>query len=372
MLIRFLAYTILCLVSLSCSDEIDSRGELDTYIQDEMEEQEIAGLSVLLFDDRAVVHENSFGYADPDQDTLITSKHLFLLASVSKMVTATALLQLFEEGKFDLDDPINDYLDFEINSPHDTTSISFRMLLTHTSAIADSDVMDNFYFYSGDSPLTLDFIMRNYFTPNGEFYDAAENFYDFQPSTQYEYSNMGAALIGYLVERISGQDFRKYCEKRIFRPLLMNHTYWSLNEILEEKLPLAYPLEPTDQGFSTIGHYTFADYPNGGLRSNPRDLFAFVSTLVNDGSYFGIGILDSTTVAEMHTIQNPRLNEELGLHVYIMNENHQLWGHDGGEQGASTIVGYNKDTKKGVILLANSEADLDAILEACYELALKI
>ena len=122
---------------------------------------------------------------------------------------------------FALNDTVNEYLPFNINHPdYPEVPITFKMLLSHTSGIKDNW---NFMpFYDGDSPLELSYYLNQYLTPGGEFYDNDLNFTDYIPGTSFSYSNIGAALIGLLVEEISGQPFNEYSTENIFEPLEMD------------------------------------------------------------------------------------------------------------------------------------------------------
>ena len=135
------------------------------------------------------MQEDYFGTSQVQQNVALADDHLFLLASISKVVTATALLQLYEDGLFDLDDKINDHLSFNVSIPNHSTDITFRMLLTHTSGIADGSALDGQYYYGEDSPIVLGDFLENYLSPNGNLYNANENFHDFAPGSQHEYSN---------------------------------------------------------------------------------------------------------------------------------------------------------------------------------------
>ena len=292
------------------------------------------------------------------------------MASVSKVVTATALLKLYDDGLFSLDDNINDYLSFEVNTPNYSTNITFKMLLTHTSGIADGSALDNQYYYGEDPQISLAFFVENYLVPGGIFYNASENFYDFEPGTQYEYSNEGNALIGLLVEQISGMDFNTYCKQNIFNPLNMNNTFWRLGEISQ---PIVKPYNYTNGQFEPIQHYTFSDYPNGGLRSTGIDLHKFLSAFVQNGISNNYQLLNTNTINSMATSQISSLDNEVGLHLFLLNTENNLWGHDGGEQGVSTIMAFNPETKVGAIILTNQgEVDLDEILIETYKFGLRL
>lgn len=344
--------------------------KFEAYIQDEMDFQKIPAISVLVFKENDILYENYFGKAQLQQNVPLENDHLFLLASISKVVTATALLQLNEDKLLSLDDNINDYLPFKVSIPNQAADITFRMLLTHTSGIADGSALDDQYYYGEDSPVELNFFLENYLVPNGGFYNASENFYNFSPGTDYEYSNIGNALIGLLVEHISGMSFNAYCRQNIFSPLGMNETYWRLDEISQT---IVQPYNFIKGQFETIQHYTFTDYPNGGLRSTGRDMFKFLRAFVNNGKSNNHQLLNTNTINSMISPQIPALDNEVGLHLFLMNSENGLWGHDGGEQGVATIMAFNPSTKIGAIILTNQgEVDLDEILVEAYKLGLSL
>lgn len=360
----------------SCGDnniEIHDEEEFRGFIQEEMDFQDIPAMSVLIFRGNEILYEQYQGQSNVQQNTSLTPDDLFLLASVSKVVTATALLQLFDDGEFELDDRINDYLPFEVSVPDQTTPITFRMLLTHTSGIADGPALDDQYYYGQDSPTALDYFLSNYLVPGGEFYDATDNFYDFEPGTQYEYSNEGSALIAVLVEAITNQDFVAYCHENIFTPLGMSRTFWRLEEAFQSDATIVQPYELDGRQLDPIEHYTFTDYPNGGLRSTGKDLFQFLSAFVQAGKTDGIQLLEASTVDAMLTPQIPNIDDEVGLHLFQLDASNNLWGHDGGEQGVATIMAFNPDTKVGAIILSNQgAADLEDILVEAYQLGLML
>ncbi|MEM1328257.1 MAG: serine hydrolase domain-containing protein [Bacteroidota bacterium] len=376
MKINFIKLLVILTFSLvqSCSNgddfAIDNAAEFEEYLADEMDFQNIPAMSVLIFDESQILLESNLGQSNIQDNNALQPDHLFLLASISKAITATALLQLSEDNLFSLDDSINDYLPFDVNIPNHSANITFKMLLTHTSAIADGNALDDQYYYGEDSPVELGSFMESYFIPGGNFYDASDNFYDFEPGTDYEYSNTGNALIGLLVEEISGMNFNAYCKQHIFNPLDMTQTYWRLDEINQT---IVQPYDYINGDYEEIQHYTFTDYPNGGLRSTSRDLYKFLTAFVNDGLANNYQLLSSKTINEMITPQIPNLDNEVGLHLFNLNNENQLWGHDGGEQGVATIMAFNPSTKVGAIILTNQgDSDLDEILVEAYNLGLNL
>lgn len=351
---------------------VADKNELDQYYQAKLTSEKMPALSVLVFRKNQIIYEKQFGKSHIQQDIDLQQDHLFLLASVSKLVTATALLQLYEQGKFALDDPINDHLPFTVTVPNFATPITFRMLLAHTSAIADGSAVDDQYYQGTDSPVALDFFLRNYLVPGGNFYNATENFHSFEPGTDTEYSNEGSALIAVLVEQISKKSFNDYCKENIFQPLGMSHTFWRLDEIAAANLRIVQPYEYQGGAHHVIEHYTFTDYPNGGLRSTARDMFSFLRALAMDGISNDHRLLKKDTVLKMRTPQIPALDPDTGLHMFRMNAANNLWGHNGGESGVSTLVAFNPTTQTGAILLTSIEdIALDPLLSKAYTVGLR-
>lgn len=342
--------------------------DLEIQIQETMERDKIAAFSILIFNKNQIKYESYFGMADINQNISLEQQHLFLLASVSKTITATALLQLYEQGEFQLEDPINDYLPFAVNVSNQSTKITFKMLLTHTSGIQDGDALDDQYYYGQDSPTDLGEFLEDYLVPSRQYYNAADNFATFEPGTAYEYSNIGNALIAVLVEEITNLGFNDYCKQNIFAPLGMTNTFWRLDEITQQ---IVQPYEYVNGQQEEIGHYTFTDYPNGGLRSNARDMFKFTSALAQKGRYNNHQLLQANTVEAMLTPQIPSIDSKVGLHLFKFDEANTLWGHDGGENGVSTVMAFNPSTQVGVLIFTNSgDTDWDQLLVDAYKLGL--
>lgn len=341
--------------------------ELVEEVEEEMEAQHISGLSFILTKGDKIIAEKYLGQADRRLNKAVDAHTKFLLASISKTVTATALMQLYEQDSFDLDDSINGYLNFVVQAPNTTTPITFRMLLQHTAGIADGPALDNEYFWGQDSPNDLGTFLSQYFTPGTATYNATANFTGEEPGAVHEYSNVGAALVGHLVEVISGVDFDTYCQNNLFQPLCMNASSWRLNGL--DTSTIAQPYDFENGAYQAIGHYTFTDYPNGGLRSTTKDLARFMVAYQQGGQFNGQSILKASTIALMHTEALVDQENGVGLHWFTYDRgDRNLWGHDGGEQGTTTMMGFNKSTGIGIIILCNAtDAELDELTYQLYD-----
>jgi CubicO group peptidase (beta-lactamase class C family) len=156
-------------------------------------------------------------------------------------------MQLWEQGLFELDDDINGYLppELQVHNPYyPSDSITFRMLLTHTSSINDNwSILNTLVSWGSDSPIPLDTFLVNYLVPGGYYYSAL-NYNNQQPGTEWDYSNAAITLVGYLVEvlsdTITGITFSQHCQDSIFTPLNMHETSWFLSDLNINNLAVPY------------------------------------------------------------------------------------------------------------------------------------
>jgi CubicO group peptidase (beta-lactamase class C family) len=321
-----------------------------------MNQNRIPGVSACVVRDSVIEWAGSYGYANFATSQAVTDSTLFMLASVSKTFTGLALLQLWEAGRFDLDDDINDYMPIQIVNPHFPESpITFRMLLTHTSSLDDNwNVMYSTYV-PGDTPIPLADYVAAYLLPGGEYYDADLNFHQYTPGAAWDYCNHGFVLIGYLVQVISGLPFAQYCQDSIFAPLSMDKTSWFLAGL--DTNQVAMPYHYNGSAYVPYGHFGYADYPAGTLRSSAPQLARHLMVHLNHGLVDGIRVMDSATADAIPTPQCPTLNSGQGLTWYRSSiAGFQVWEHGGGDQGVSTRVGFCPANGTGVVVLTNGES----------------
>lgn len=222
---RFLFTVLLSAPVLGLCQNPNPNTALDAFILEEMQEENIPGMATVIVKGGEIVWRKGYGLADVAGNVPVTDSTIFALASISKLFTGTALMQLAEDGQIDLDGPINAHMPFDVVNPnHPGTAITFRMLMTHTSSIQDNyGVMDN-YYSEGDPTIPLAELMERYFSPSGADYDAQNNFLTSAPGAALEYSNIATALAGYLVERVAQTPFDVYCNQNIFDRLCINST----------------------------------------------------------------------------------------------------------------------------------------------------
>jgi CubicO group peptidase (beta-lactamase class C family) len=319
-------------------------------LERERQELRVPGLSAALVAHEALAATVVAGLADTDRGTPVTPQTAFTWASVSKTVTATALMQLHERGLFALDDDVGEYLPFPVRIPaFPDRRVTFRQLLVHTSAIRDSSIYDSLYVV-GDSPIPLGEFLADYLVPGGRYYDRKRNFRSRCPGTVSEYSNIGAGVLGYLVEVLSGERFDRYAADHIFAPLGMANTSFTLTG-----LDLDLVARPGGNG----PLQSFPTYPDGTLRSPPAELAKFLVAYLRGGSYEGRHILRPATVDAMLCKQTP-LDPDQGLIWYRQKFGKRLWGHVGDDPGISANMFLHRKSRTGVLLAANGRWKKDA------------
>jgi CubicO group peptidase (beta-lactamase class C family) len=364
----------------SLSSDTAPPGTCKTDLTRQLRALDVPGLAAAIVKNGRIVCTAAAGLADIEQNRPVTPNTLFLIASVSKTITATAVMQLYDERKLQLDDDINRYLPFKVRIPASPSApITFRQLLNHTSSIKDNTTYINcpgtcaygskispFVTRGKDSPISLADLTRGYLTPDGAYYDQVKNFEPKPPGAKAEYSNMGIVLAGYLVEVISGMPFDEYCAVNIFAPLGMGKTSWRLGGI--DRSLLAEPYDKTSSGYVPYGQYGEPDYPDGMLRTSAVELSSFIITYMQGGRYRGQRILKARTVKEMLRTQTP-LDPSQGLAWSSQTINGRtVWGHDGDDNGAGTKMWLDRDRRTGVILMTNGiwKDDGNTLLAALF------
>ncbi|MBK9504058.1 MAG: serine hydrolase [Bacteroidetes bacterium] len=327
---------------------------LDIFITDQMENKHIPGVSAVIIKDEKLAWVGNYGVANLSTGQPVDTNTLFMLASISKTITATAIMQLYEDGYFELADDINLHLPFEIYHPsYPDSTITMLQLLTHSAAMRDNwDILDTVYV-AGDSPLPLGDFMQGYFEVGGPYYYAEDNFYTYAPGADYNYCNEGIALLGYMVEVFTGQPFNSYCNEHIFEPLCMTNTGWFLSE-LDTNL-IAHPYDYISGSYYDYGLYGYPDYPDGQLRTTSLSLAKFLWMNMFDGNFNGVQILEPETINLIRSSQIPFIDPTQGLVWYSYEDGGTWWGHSGGDSGVSTDMYFNDDTQTGIIVLANSD-----------------
>lgn len=331
--------------------------EVDDAVLAQMDQDHVVGLSACIIEGDEIVWCQGYGWAHIDDQRAVTPDTPFLLASVSKGVTATAVMQGVEKGLYDLDDDIDATLPFAVDHPRSDAPLTRRQLLAHIAGVDDNwGVMNASYTDYADSPIALGDFLEDYLVVGGSHYDADDNFVGNGPGRTMEYSNIGAALAGYSLEAASDVSFSAWCDEEVFAPLGMEDTAWFLAE--HDQGELAVPYEWLRGDYDEVGHYGFPDYPSGQLRSSAVDMARFIRATMQGGQVGDTQILSAESVAEMITVVDADLDRDQGLGWYRWRfDGEMVWGHNGGEWGASAEVLWWPDRDRGVVVLMNSEGE---------------
>lgn len=318
---------------------------LNEAINAEMILDNIPSIAAGIVKEDKLVWQNYYGFSNIASQTTPTSESIYVLASVSKTITATAAMQLYEQGKINLDEDINNYLPFEVRNPNfPEVPLTTRMLLTHRTGLAWPNSEDpNFYntFRNVDIP-ALGRWLENYITPTGINY-VAEIWKNVRPGNTVGYSNIGGALLGYVVEAVSGVTFAEYCKVNIFDPLEMVNTSFRLSDLDQSKLATLY------SGGTVNGQYQVFFYPSTTAKSTVADLSHYLIAYINGGIYKSKRILDESTINEMLSL---RISGS-GIGFIWWSQGNNWMGHTGGFVGVSSSIDIHRAKKLGVIILCN-------------------
>jgi len=335
-----------------------------------MEIAKLPSLSACIIHNDQVIWSKGYGYYDLENQKEPTSDTIYVIASITKTIVGTALMQLYEQGYFSLDDDVDTYLSFPLRNPHfPDEPITFRMLLSHTASL-NTNTRNEYYWvnFSGDPPFSFfpEPYLEEFLVPGGKYYHEDVWSDTYKPGEHAMYANIGFDLISYLIEILSEESFLLYCQQHIFEPLNMHNTSFNLSTLNIDNVAIPYQYSlgkyyqinelPSQFGDITPSepYWRLRCYPAGGLYTTVNDLSHFLIAHMNDGIYQNTRILEKETVDLMHTIQPDNaiqyglawMNHPIGLKYTAM-------GHGGDIMGVDTWMLYMPSEDIGIIYFAN-------------------
>lgn len=323
-------------------------GEMEQFLQpifqQQMKQLHIPGAVFVFVKNGQVFFKKGYGYADLENEIAVDpDRTLFRVASVSKVLTITAVMQLFEQGLLSLDDDVNRYLKrFKIPATF-PQPITVENLLTHTAGFDDIRI--------GLATLREEDLL-----PLGEFLARNLPARVMPPRQEYSYSRYGIALAGYLVEVISGLPFEEYVEQNILRPLDMTHSSFLRLESLAQDLAKGYTFR--DGEYSPVPYYYFNTGPEAGFSACAGDMAKFMLAHLWRGRYHGVRILADTTARQMHQ-QNFRHHPKLPGLAYgfyeRMENGHRAIQHGGHIPGFVSRILLLPDLDMGFFISCNHD-----------------
>jgi CubicO group peptidase (beta-lactamase class C family) len=324
------------------------------FIEDAVATGWTPGASVLVAKNGVIVAERAYGLADLETRRPFRTDTICYIASISKPITAAAVMILVDEGKLGLGDPVERYIpafrNQKLKGSDGRRPFTVRQLLTHTSGL------------QVDSPLRTKPLKEWLSLKLSDTVEAAATTeLEFEPGSKSQYSNIGFATLGRIIEVVSGQPFETFVTERLFKPLGMGSSFYNVPRGLAPRVATLYTLqegklEPWwkhDPDFQIVN-----TMPNGGVFTTLSDLAIFAQMFLNSGVYNGQQSLSPATVRMMISDQTPKLPERWGLGwalgsgrrdsgASIYSES--VFSHPGG--GRYFIWGDPEENLLGVVLL---------------------
>jgi len=336
------------------TDPAELEAFLDELMAEQMEELHIAGAAISVVKDGELFFAKGYGYADLENGTPVDPERtVFRTGSTVKILTWTAVMQLVEQGKLDLDADVNTYLDFQIPNTY-PEPITLKDLMTHTSGFEYS--VFEFKTYDADELI-----------PAGEWLASHIPGRVRPPGDVAGYSNYNADLAGYIVARVSGMPYEQYIQENILDPLGMEHTTVQspLPPDLRQSLSKEYWYRDGTLQADPYYHAQAAIMPGAGLATSATDMAHFMIAHLQDGRYGDTRILEETTAQQMHRetlfTNDPRV---LGVNygfLDITDSGQFTIGHSGGADPMFSTLFLLPDQNLGVYVSWNSGGSQELI-----------
>ncbi len=333
----------------------DTLKALDERVIEFMNKYALSGLGIGVVQDGKLIYAKGFGTAEASTGRPVTPQTNFRIASISKTFTAIAVMQLWEQGKFKLDDPVNKYLKSYkvLHRDPNAPAVTIRHLLTHTSGIGEmrdmKDLLQGMLMGEREEKK-----LKERVPPLAEYYNGVLA-PDVYPEKKWAYANNAYATLGQLIEDLSGMPFRDYMVQHVFDVLGMPHSDFTLTERVSEQLAQGYTMKKGK--LSIVDYVEFPGHAAGTAMSSVDEMGRYLAALMNGGTNeFGTVIQPDTLKKMMtpHYQQHPNLGA-MGLGFFLENlDGHQAAWHGGALEGFNSALWVAPDDKLGVFMSANS------------------
>jgi CubicO group peptidase (beta-lactamase class C family)/D-alanyl-D-alanine dipeptidase len=332
---------------------------LRPFIEREMAEKGLPGLSIAIVDRQQTVWAQGFGFADPLTKEPATAETVYRIGSVSKLFTDIGVMQLVERGELNLDAPVTNYLpDFQPHNPFGTP-ITLRQLMSHRSGLLREPPVGN-YFETTQPTLTATLHSLN------------ETQLVYAPNTHTKYSNAAIAAVGYVLESHSHQPFAQYLKTSVLDPMGLRHSSFDPEPQITQNLAKAEMWTYDGTKFQAPT-FQLGMAPAGSMYSTVTDLGRFISVLLAQGKTESGAILKPATLEEMWSPQFPNPGGRVfGLGFIVRSlDGHRLVGHGGAIYGFATTVDLLPDDNVGVVVVGSKDA-VNAVTERIGEETLRL
>ncbi|MGH0924394.1 serine hydrolase [Bacillus pacificus] len=318
-------------------------------IPEKMKKEGAAGVALVVVKDNQILLQKGFGFSDKEKNTSIDPKKtVFRLASISKVFTASAVMQLVEQGKIDLNKDIVNYMGGLKYQNNMSEPVTMEHLLTHTTGFDYVDPRpEDIHYQDNDYTMLKDYVEGNMPTVVRK------------PGDTYTYDNFASMLQGYIVQNLTNTPFYKYMAKNIFYPLEMHNSSFVMTNFIKEKLATGY-----DAKGNAIPYYQTrpTDMPQGSMFSTGSDVANFMIAQLNDGKFKDNQILQKETVEDMQKTKfalHPKYpNMTYGFEFFSpQSHNGQyVFGKGGNIPGFSSLMWLIPEHKIGVFVVTNKDS----------------
>lgn len=328
---------------------------VERLVAHEIATKRIPAMSVALVDDRKVVWAAGFGWADPRRRIPATASTVYRAGSVTKLVTSLAVLRLVEDEALDLDAPITDYLP-DFTPPHaDTTAITLRLLLAHFAGLVREPAAGGYFDTS--APTLAATVATLVGTP-----------LVYPPGVRFKYSNAGFAVIGAVLERVTGEPFADYMRRKVLRPLGAQHSDFARTPAVASRLAVG-EIWTLDGRRWPAPAFEFGMAPAIGLYASVEDMARVVHALLEPGERDSAAggpeqLLGRAMLERMWSPQltSPRARGGMGLGVFVGSlDGMRRVGHDGAVYGYAMQVSVLPDERLGLVVATSLEGSSAAI-----------
>ncbi len=327
--------------------------ELEPEIQRALLAGNIPSASIALIAGDRVIWTGAYGYSNLWARTPATPNTVYLIGSTFKAMSTIALLQQMEQGKFKLDDRVNDYLtDFKIQGEDAQHPVTFRHLLTHTSGLSGGD-FGPLSVWGDTAPPPLEEYLR-------KSLKVAK-----PPLTSVVYSNLAYTLVAYLVQKFSGVPYKQYIQEHVFTPLEMTSTAFEPRPDMEERLSIPYTVDEKTGGQVAAVRLKASVWPAGLVYGTVLNQANWLITNLNGGVFKEKRIISEQTLEQMFTRQYDQFKGGIegiwgndtagfGLTWWVqVRDGERYIAHSGSVPGYTAFLLGNRDRKLGFAILTN-------------------
>jgi len=314
------------------------RARIDSLVSAEVSGTPVAGLAVAVVKGRDTIALKGWGFADLENDVRATPAHVFRIGSVTKQFTSAAIMQLVEKGKVSLDDTLGAMLS---NVPVAWRKVTLRQLLNHTSGIPSYTDLGPSWARRWREDMTPDTIVGL----------VARDTMNFAAGSRWRYNNTGYVLLGMIIEKASGQQYERYLQDQIFKPLGLNETSYCPTRPIVKNRAQGYDYVRTRREFVNAEYLSMTQpHAAGALCSSARDLVRWNEALQR-GSVVTSASLNLMVTPVAGAAAGSRYGFGLGLDTL---NGHRRIQHGGGIHGFASMLAYYPNDSLTVVVLANS------------------